>query len=211
MSRTSCIGWTVLCIPVGDFSATNRSTKAALPTCRRIQVAVHDEVGHPPSFIPSFARARAVSTTFRSGDPGDVVVVHHSTEPFLGPARTMVYYPPGCGCVPSTVALEGETGRAATHPRPSPATWRFLGIPPLSLGPSPGGKTPVCVRHVAIEEGTGWEARLPRTDPRTDGRSGLPTKLSFRNFGFERRTDRVRTGFGRKTRGTREQTGEKYK
>lgn len=136
-----------------------------------------------PSSPPSCARAGMVSSTCRSHDPGDVVLVHHSPEPFLGPARTMVFSP-GVRLCPTYGRPRGRHGACCPHPRPSPATWRFLGIPPPPLGPSSGGKTPSACDTWRTETGPSGGVS-PSDRPTNRWTIRFPIEVPFQLFGLK--------------------------
>ena len=147
-------------------------------------------VCHPSSLL-SCARAGMVSSTCRSHDPGDVVLVHHSPEPFLGPARTMVFSPRGavvCQMRSPSRAKRGVLPPTLVHRLPRGGSWGSLPFP----SDRPWGERPR-LRATRGERRRGRVvARLPRTDLRTDGRSGFPSRFPFSSsgskgewFGFE--------------------------
>lgn len=156
-STTSYVPRSVLCFAVVDSFASHPCTKASIPSTRRIFPPSTTRLDlHHPSSLLSCARGCLVSPTIRSRDPGDVVGDTIRLNP------TSDQHEPRWSLQEMQFCLlygrpRGRNGACCPpHPPPTPATWRSLGIPPPSLGPSPGGNTPVCVRHVAIGEGTEW-------------------------------------------------------
>lgn len=90
--------------------------------------------------------------------------------------------PPGCGCVPRTVALEGDTGRAAptlVHRLPRGGSWGSLPLP----SDRPRGERPRLRATRGERRRDRVVACLPRTGLRTDGRSGFPSKFPFNSSG----------------------------